>query len=112
MEHDRPPIVGVQRFNLTDSEVVDLKNLSNQGSAAAAYRLAMFYEFVKLDFASSEIYYRRGAQLGDVRAMAFLGAKFFQSNDASVRSEGIYWLREASSRGDKNSADLLSGIKY
>jgi hypothetical protein len=105
------PIAGAQSFDLSDSEIARLSTASEAGSADAAYRLGMYYDFVKLDSASANQYMERSAKLGSVQAQVYLGAKLVQSKDSNQHQEGLTWLKRAASSGDKNAQEILSEAK-
>lgn len=102
------PVVGVAAFNLSEQEVAALEAAADKGTAEAAYRLAMYYEFVRLNTQRANQYLERAANLGSVPAKSFLGGKLLQSDDSIRREQGRRLLQEAAASGDENAREILS----
>jgi len=105
------PVVGVAAFNLSDRQVAELEAAADKGTAEAAFRLAMYYEFVRLNAERANQYLERAANLDSVPAKSFLGGKFLQSDDPTRRERGRRLLQEAADSGDENAREMLSQSK-
>ena len=56
------------------------------------------------DLDGAELWYRRGADLGNTPAMAALGQMLLQSRE---EGEGVYWLRRTADEGDARACLLV-----
>lgn len=56
------------------------------------------------DFDGAELWYRRGADLGNTSAMVALGQMLLQSGE---EGQGVYWLRRAADEGDSRACLLV-----
>lgn len=102
------PIAGVQTYDLSNAEMQELSEAAEHGDVESSYRLALYYEFVKLDSPKAMALFARSAEHGHVKSQTYLGVRLLSDDeDQKSRALGLYWLKRAAKAGDEHARKVL-----
>jgi TPR repeat protein len=113
-ELDGKPVMGNADLDVKAGDLPALREEALQGRPDAAHRLALYYNFIRLDLEESYFWTTVAAENGDARSQNTLGdmlidesfaplrGKFYKeySTEESRRIRAIYWFKKAAENGD------------
>ena len=101
------PIAGNEAFIIPEPDLPKLEADALSGSQEAAFRLYLFYEFVRLDPKQSLFWVTISAENGHPVGQYNLGVKLTNDKDLRNRQRALFWLRRSADQGNQRAVELL-----
>jgi hypothetical protein len=95
-----PPAFLNSSLAVPKEQMVRLERAALGGDPEAALKLAMHFEFVRMDHAKSESWMTIAAENGSPIGEYSLGVDFGQKGGAQNRLRALYWLKKAKAAGE------------
>lgn len=86
-------------YNLTNTQISKLKQEALSGDNGAAKRLALYYDFVTMDYTSAYVWFKKAADNGDAVAQFNLGVRSLGKNNNQGCNDAKHWFSLARDNG-------------
>lgn len=103
-------VFGNAGYDLSDREIINLKQKAEQGDADAALRLSYYYSLCLNDGKQEQQWLEKSAELGNARAQYNLGILYLSSQLFHDKEKAIFWLTRARDNGYVKAQEALDDV--